>query len=63
MDIPISVISGFYSLKVLWNPRWTKRLGLTGGDKHEQFFSKLYLYAYVLKNTSKISKRDLTIIL
>ncbi|KAK4028639.1 hypothetical protein OUZ56_021643 [Daphnia magna] len=36
--------------QVLWNPRWTKGLGLTGGEEHEQVFSKLYLYAYVLKH-------------
>ncbi|XP_045023333.1 uncharacterized protein LOC116936194 [Daphnia magna] len=44
--------------QVLWNPRWTKGLGLTGGEEHEQVFSKLYLYAYVLKHMSKINRAD-----
>ncbi|EFX73497.1 hypothetical protein DAPPUDRAFT_253071 [Daphnia pulex] len=41
---------------VLWNPRWTKGLGLTGGEEHEQVFSKLYRYTYVLKLERKYEK-------
>ena len=34
--------------QILWNPHWTTEIGLTGEEEHEQVFSKLYLYAYVL---------------
>nr|CAH0100204.1 unnamed protein product [Daphnia galeata] len=39
--------------KILWNPHWTTEIGLTGEEEHEQVFSKLYLYAYVLKHMAK----------
>ncbi|KAK4028155.1 hypothetical protein OUZ56_017415 [Daphnia magna] len=44
--------------KILWNPRWTTGMGLTGGEEHEQVFSKLYLYAYVLKHMTKHNRND-----
>ena len=31
-------------------------MGLTGGEEHEQVFSKLHLYAYITKHMTKISK-------
>jgi hypothetical protein len=43
--------------QILWNPRWTTGIGLTGGEEHEHVFSKLYLYAYVLKHMAKHSNR------
>ncbi|KAK4017586.1 hypothetical protein OUZ56_033200 [Daphnia magna] len=43
---------------ILWNPRWTTGMGLTGGEEHEQVFSKLYLYAYVLKHMAKHNRND-----
>ena len=49
-------VSCLHVYQVLWNPRWTKGLGLTGGEEHEQVFSELYRYAYVLKHMSTISK-------
>ncbi|XP_045032706.1 uncharacterized protein LOC123474557 [Daphnia magna] len=44
--------------QILWNPRWTTGMGLTGGEEHEQVFSKLYLYAYVLKHMAKHNRND-----
>jgi hypothetical protein len=43
--------------QILWNPHWTTEIGLTGEEEHEQVFSKLYLYAYVLKHMAKDSNR------
>nr|CAH0102906.1 unnamed protein product [Daphnia galeata] len=44
--------------QILWNPHWKTGAGLTGGEEHEQVFSKFHLYAYVTKHMTKINRFD-----
>ena len=46
---------------ILWNPRWKNGLGLTGGEEHEQVFSYLHLFAYVVEHMAKNSNKAINI--